>query len=259
MSFPARLERFGSVDSTQRIVREWLDAGVPEVAIAVADEQRAGRGRQGRGWMAPPGAALLLSCGFRPQGLPLSRAWRLAATVCLAMVDAAEETAGLAEGSVGLKWPNDLVHQLPGEGLRKVAGVLGESVAEGDRLASAVVGIGINADWPAETFPNGLAGSMTSLREMAGRAVDREALLTEFLVRLEQRYGALLQDRFDSAGWAKRQRTTGAQLEVAVGERTLRGRGDGLDAETGALLLESSEGLVRVGSGEVTSCRVLLP
>ena len=41
--FVARLERFTEVDSTQHVVRDWLDSGVPEVAVAVADAQAAGR------------------------------------------------------------------------------------------------------------------------------------------------------------------------------------------------------------------------
>src|SRR5262245_2779688 len=81
--FVSRLERFGSVPSTQPIVREWLEQGTPEVAIAVADEQTSGRGRLGRTWTAPPGSALLVSAGFRPLDLPAAHAWRLAATVSL--------------------------------------------------------------------------------------------------------------------------------------------------------------------------------
>src|SRR5262245_50772103 len=174
-----RVERFGSVDSTQRIVREWLDAGQDEVAIAVADEQTAGRGRQGRVWTAPPGAALLMSIGFRPTNLPLRHGWRLAATVSLAMLDAAEAAAGLADNALRLKWPNDIVAAYPDGRLEKVAGVLGESVALGDLVGWSVVGIGINVDWARADFPPDLKSSMTSLREMAGRPVDREQLLDE--------------------------------------------------------------------------------
>ena len=64
--FLARRERFARVGSTNDVVRDWLAAGTPEVCLAVADEQTAGRGREGRTWVAPPGAALLLSLGFRP-------------------------------------------------------------------------------------------------------------------------------------------------------------------------------------------------
>ena len=70
----------------------------PEVCLAVADEQTEGRGRHGRTWTAPPGAALLGSLGFRPTWLAPDRAWRLAAVVALAMCDAAEDVAGSPPG-----------------------------------------------------------------------------------------------------------------------------------------------------------------
>ncbi len=68
-AFLARSERFAEVGSTNDVVRDWLADGTPEVCLAIADEQSAGRGRDGRTWVAPPGAALLLSLGFRPTWL----------------------------------------------------------------------------------------------------------------------------------------------------------------------------------------------
>jgi len=249
-----RVERFGAIDSTQRIVREWLEAGEPEVAIAVADEQTAGRGRQGRSWIAPPDAALLMSIGFRPAKLSLRQGWRLAATVSLAMLDAAEAAAGLADNSLRLKWPNDIVAAYPDGRLEKVAGVLGESVAVGDLVGWSVVGIGINVDWAAADFPPDLKTSMTSLREMAGRPVDREQLLDEFLARLEPRYEALRQGSFDAATWSTKQVTTGQQVEVDIGGRVVVGRAEGVDPESGALLVE---GQPPIDSGEVVRCRLI--
>ena len=64
--------------------------------------------RAATGWRRPA-PALLLSVGFRPQRLRAAHAWRLAAIVALAMRDAAEEQAGLKDGTLWLKWPNDLV------------------------------------------------------------------------------------------------------------------------------------------------------
>ncbi len=89
----ARIERFGVVGSTNDVVRDWLAAGVPEVCLAVADVQVAGRGRNGRSWLAPVGAGLLLSVGVRPAWIAPDRAWRVAATVSLAIADAAEDVA----------------------------------------------------------------------------------------------------------------------------------------------------------------------
>ena len=136
MTFPARLELFRAVDSTQRVVREWLDAGLDEVCVAVADHQTAGRGRMGREWVAPAGSALLLSVGLRPKGLLPRYGWRLGAIVALAMRDAAEEAAGLPDGTIWLKWPNDLVAIVERRGVVKVAGVLGELVTSPRRVQS---------------------------------------------------------------------------------------------------------------------------
>ncbi len=211
--------------------------------------------RDGR-WTAPPGAALLMSIGFRPANLPLRHGWRLAATVSLAMLDAAEAAAGLADNALRLKWPNDIVAAYPDGRLEKVAGVLGETVAIGDHVGWSVVGIGINVDWAAADFPPDLKASMTSLREMAGRPVDREQLLDEFLARLEPRYEAIRQGNFDAATWSTKQVTTGQQVEVDVGGEVVMARASGVDPDSGALLVE---GHAPIDSGEVVRCRVLGP
>ncbi len=257
--FISRLERLRAVDSTQRVVREWLAEGTPEVAVAVAGYPTAGRGRQGREWLAPAGAGLLMSIGFRPQELAAGHAWRLAAIVALAMRDAAEEAAGLKENTVWLKWPNDVVADGPRADLLKVGGVLGESVAVGDRVESAVVGIGINTDWSAVDFPWAISPTMTSLRELAGRRpVDNEVLLDAFLARLEPRYEALRGGSFDAGAWSKLQRTTGAQVVAQVGDESIGGRATGVDPESGALLLAADDGrMLSIDSGEVVRCRVV--
>lgn len=257
-AFPARLERFATVESTQAVVRAWLDAGAPEVAVAVSDEQTAGRARLDRTWTAPPGAALLCSIGFRPAALTARHAWRLGAVVSLAMLDAAEDVAGLSEGRLQLKWPNDLIAAGDDGELRKVAGVLGESiVGAGGLVDSAVVGIGINADWSASDFPPDLSTSMTSLLELsARRSIDRDALLDGFLARLWPRYQAMLGGRFDVDGWSARQVTTGRVVEVVDGSSVLVGRARGVDPESGALWLLVDGRDVAVDAGDVTRCRI---
>ena len=242
-AFFARQERFDAVGSTNDVVRDWLAGGTPEVCLAVADEQTAGRGRNGRTWSAPRGAALLLSLGFRPRWLAPEHTWRLAATAALAMADAAEEAAGLPDGLIRLKWPNDLVRVADGADgqteVRKVAGLLGETAGLGSDDPRVVVGLGINADWPASAFPPQLAGTMTSLREASGgRPVDLALLLDAFLSRLEVRIEALRGGRFDVADWIARQATTGHTIRLDHPD----GRSEivsalGVDVGTGALVV----------------------
>ena len=259
VAFLSRHERFRSVPSTNDIVRNWLIAGTAEVCLAVADEQTAGRGRSGRSWVAPSGAALMLSLGFRPDYLAADRLWRLAAVVSLAMADAAEEVAGLAIGKLRLKWPNDLVVEVGG-GLRKIAGVLGETEGVGSADQLAVVGIGINAAWSRADFPTELADSMTSLNEASGRPIDTDQLLEAFLLRLEPRVLALRDGHFDVAGWHDRQVTTGRMVRLeASGGDAEELRAVGVDGASGALLVEdpADPGTEReVLAGEVVHVRL---
>jgi BirA family biotin operon repressor/biotin-[acetyl-CoA-carboxylase] ligase len=249
--FLSRQERFDVVGSTNDVVRGWLAEGTPEVCLAVADRQTAGRGRNGRSWLAPAGASLLVSLGFRPGWSRPDRVWRLAATVSLAMADAAEQVAGLSDRSIALKWPNDLYTK---DQPRKLAGVLGETDGLGGPDPRAVIGIGVNADWPADTFPPELAGTMTSLREVTnGRPVDPATLLDAFLSHLEVRIDALRSGRFDMAGWTDRQLTTGREIELEQpGGRRRRHVALGVDAESGGLVVEdttsaSGERILHVG------------
>jgi len=307
--FISRQQRFPVVGSTSDVVREWLAAGEREICLAVADEQSAGRGRQGRTWSAPGGRALLLSLGFRPTWLAPDRTWRLAAIVSLAMADAAEEVASLADRAIRLKWPNDMVVEegpatggagshvaggpAPtdgsdskagsdwsihsdwpvgsdppdgsepggGPGFRKLAGVLGETSGLGTEDPRAIIGIGINADWPAAEFPPDLASGMTSLLEASrGRSIDLSALLDAFLGRLEVRVAALRAGRFDIGDWLDRQLIVGrlVRLELPTGAAEVV-RALGIDSLSGALIVEDRRapaGERLVLSGEIRHLRL---
>jgi BirA family transcriptional regulator, biotin operon repressor / biotin---[acetyl-CoA-carboxylase] ligase len=259
--FLSRQERFPVVGSTNDIVRDWLDDGTPEVCLAVADEQSHGRGREGRTWTAPRGAGLLLSLGFRPVWLEPEQAWRLAATASLAMAEAAEDVAGVPAGTFQLKWPNDLVTEAvvgAEADWKKLGGVLGETDGLGTADPRAIVGMGINADWPRSEFPAELAPSMTSLREVAGRRVAPATLLAAFLPRLEAGIVLLRAGRFEAGEWRARQATTGRQIRLDYPD----GRSDeveavGVDAETGALLVDDGSATEpqRILSAEVRHVR----
>ncbi len=248
----------------------------------MADEQSAGRGRDGHTWQAPAGRALLLSLGFRPTWLAPRHAWRLAAIVSLAMADAAEEVAGLRDRTIRLKWPNDLVIEADrasgsgaagtagaaavagaetGRPVRKVAGVLGETRGLGSADPQVVVGIGVNADWPADEFPVELAADMTSLREASGgRPIDRTLLLEAFLWRLEPRTLALRAGRFDAGDWLDRQLTSRRLVRLTLSDGSSEVvRAVGVDPDSGALLVEDPRaptGERAVLSGEIHHLRL---
>jgi BirA family transcriptional regulator, biotin operon repressor / biotin---[acetyl-CoA-carboxylase] ligase len=271
----SRRERFARVGSTNDVVRDWLLAGVPEVCLAIADEQTAGRGREDRRWLAPAGAALLLSLGFRPTWLDPQLVWRLPAIVSLAMAEAAEEVAGLTHRTIQLKWPNDLVIDpwdldgIPwrnfdtggenrGDDVRKLGGVLGETAGLGSADVTAIVGIGVNVDWRRDDFPPELAASMTSLLDASsGRTLDRDVLLELFLAQLAPRVRLLREDRFDVEDWEARQLTTGHLVEVQAPDGGVHiVRAIGVDGRSGALVVDDRGTNRHLVVGEIRRLRL---
>jgi BirA family transcriptional regulator, biotin operon repressor / biotin---[acetyl-CoA-carboxylase] ligase len=259
MSVPVigRRERFARVGSTNDVVRGWLAAGEPEICLAIADEQTAGRGRNGRTWTAPPGAGLLLSLGFRPIWLEPDRVWQLAASVSLAMAEAIEQVSALPPGTISLKWPNDLV-VLSSEAILKVAGVLGETEGLGTADPRAVVGIGVNANWHSADFPPDLRLTMTSLRMIGDRDIDPDVLIATFVDRLERLVDDLHGGRFAAGPWIDRQLTKpGRAVELIERDgSTHLLPTSGVDADTGALLVVDGDVERAVMVGDITRVRL---
>src|SRR4051794_19078620 len=91
-----------STESTNDRAGELAEAGAPAGTVVTAAEQTAGRGRRGRVWSAPAGAALLLSAILRPLELEhLLLPLAVPVAVCEAV-----ERAGATGARV--KWPNDV-------------------------------------------------------------------------------------------------------------------------------------------------------
>jgi BirA family biotin operon repressor/biotin-[acetyl-CoA-carboxylase] ligase len=159
---------FDMLGSTQDAARTAARAGAASRSLVVADYQSAGRGRQGRAWIAPPGAALMLSLVFRDTAATPIR-WTNLASV--ALVEAIEELRPALKPAI--KWPNDVMLND-----RKVAGILAETTWDGRELV-AIVGVGVNVNsHPPDLVPF----AATSLRLACGSAVDR-GLLLRALVR----------------------------------------------------------------------------
>jgi BirA family biotin operon repressor/biotin-[acetyl-CoA-carboxylase] ligase len=211
-------------DSTNERARALAETGAPHGTVVTADEQTAGRGRQGRSWMAAPGEALLLSALVRPLS---SRHALLPLAAALAVSETAE---ALADVSCQIKWPNDVWIDR-----RKLSGILVEA-----RPAAnwAVVGIGLNTG--VGEFPDEI----------------REIATTLDLARPDQALAPLLAalGRWEAAeepevlaAWRPRDALLGTEIRWDGGEGVARG----VD-ETGSLRVEKADGeLVTLGAGEV--------
>lgn len=218
-------------ESTQLLL---LGSGLPEGAVAATDHQTAGRGRMGRSWIAPPGAALLISVMLHPPGerhLP-----ELSLVAALATAEAVEAATNLA---AQVKWPNDVMVNR-----RKVAGILSELSER-----TVVVGIGINVNQSRDELPPEAPTPPASLRTLTGTTYQRAALLGSLLFRLERmvdswRVGGLdaLYDDLGARDFLRGRRVT-ADGESGTAIKILR---------DGRLEVETDAGETRVvESGEV--------
>ncbi|MBE3589714.1 MAG: biotin--[acetyl-CoA-carboxylase] ligase [Firmicutes bacterium] len=247
---PQRLRHVGTAvrclettASTNDVAREWAAAGAPAGAVVVAEEQTRGRGRRGRGWHTPPGAALALSVVLRPAWPPE----RLTLLPLAAGVAVARAAARAAAVRCGLKWPNDVLVQG-----RKLAGVLVEVLGPDPAAAGVIVGIGVNLNLPRHRFPPDVRARATSLLHESGGPVARPAFARSLLAELD----ALLDDldrrpEAVAGAWRALSVTLGREVEIVHGAETVRGRAVDIDA-AGALIVDTGAGGRRLLAGEIT-------
>ncbi len=234
------------VDSTNARLLRGPPPPFGSAAVCIAESQHAGRGRNGRSWIAPPGAGITMSVGwtFRESGRELP-ALSLAVGVAVAQ---ALERAG-ARG-VMLKWPNDIWFED-----RKIGGILLELRTEADGRAFVVIGIGINVTLSDEARRGLEAGGVRaaaladacagrpSRNEVAGAILDE---LLGMLLRFEQEgFAPFL------APWTLRDALRDRASRVLRGDNCIVGRTRGVDGE-GALLLEVDGQMQKFRSGEVS-------
>lgn len=162
----APLEVHPVLESTQGRAKLLAREGAPHGYAVFAEAQGAGRGRLGRSWETPPGAAVLTTLVLRP-ALPASQAPLLCLAAAVATVDAIETTRTSSGAPYGIKWPNDVLS--PDD--RKVAGILAECEPSSDGgLRHVLLGIGLNVH-AAPPLP-----TATCLDAVEGTVRDRTAL-----------------------------------------------------------------------------------
>jgi BirA family biotin operon repressor/biotin-[acetyl-CoA-carboxylase] ligase len=169
------LRFFSSTASTNDEALNWAAQRGPDLAIVVADEQTAGRGRSGRKWHTPPESALALSVILRPSNAELGAPARLTGLGALALVQCCRELGMQAQ----IKWPNDVL--LKG---KKVAGILVESEWAGNTLNASIMGIGVNVRAAAIPPSEVLDFPATSLESEVARPLRQVDVLRSVLTAL---------------------------------------------------------------------------
>jgi BirA family transcriptional regulator, biotin operon repressor / biotin---[acetyl-CoA-carboxylase] ligase len=237
-------ETLGSTND--RAIELARDPQIELPALIVARQQTAGRGRGKNAWWSAEGA-LTFSIVLEPAAMGISAAnWpQLSLTTAVAVCDALSNE--VPSGSLGIKWPNDVM--LDGG---KVCGILITSPGGGqpakDRLS---IGIGMNVNNSWHSAPRNLETRGTAVCDVTGRQHALPVILVNTLRALSEKCTWLAAgDSKLSASWQRLCWLTEQAVEWHDNSRWITGICVGTDCE-GALLIENVDGVHRVFSGSV--------
>jgi BirA family biotin operon repressor/biotin-[acetyl-CoA-carboxylase] ligase len=227
------VHRLAVTASTNDVAARLAAEGAAARTLVLADRQTAGRGRERRRFASPPGGlyvSLLLDA--RPADVP-------AGVVGLVAVAVAEAVEAATACRAQIKWPNDLWLAR-----KKVGGILLERA---DPQAPVVAGIGLNLRAVPGGLPADVASGIGSLAGIAGRPVERQALLEALLTavdawqlrRAQPGGGEAL-----AAAWRGRLALLGEQVRCTYAGRPLEGVLEDASLTQGLLIRDALSGPV---------------
>jgi len=233
-----------SVDSTSSYLALMDPEEAVHGAVVAADHQTAGRGRMQNRWYSPPGSNLYCSILLRPDIRP-QKAPQLALVTAAALVKVFKKIYPGLYPTV--KWPNDIL--VKG---RKLAGILCEMQTEEDKVNRVIIGIGINVNSTSESYPFELRESAISLRDATGATSNRQVLIASLLAEFEKCYELWLQECLSPfiKVLEDNSATRDREIIAVMKNREVRGIARGISDE-GYLVIETSDGLIQIPSGEV--------
>jgi BirA family biotin operon repressor/biotin-[acetyl-CoA-carboxylase] ligase len=236
----ATLER---IDSTNLELKRRAVAGAADGLVVTAREQSAGRGRQGRTWISPPGN-LYFSLLLRPDAPP-AVVPQFTFVAALAVADAVAQILG-SNAAVRCKWPNDVLVRG-----RKVAGILLESaIAGSSRVEWLIVGIGVNLlSHPPDAEVIYPASDLAS----EGTPIPQPAAVLARCLEAFDRWRRLWQGQGFTPvreAWRDRAYGLGRPVTIRLEEETVTGVFVDLD-ESGAMRLATDHGNRLITAGDV--------
>ena len=229
-------------DSTNNVALELVRADLEHGILVVAEEQAAGRGRLGRSWISPKGN---LYCSILlppyPDETVDSRLSLIAAnSVYETVAEFVDDPQALF-----IKWPNDIL--IRG---KKVSGILVESCNRYGK-GFAVVGVGINIVATAiNSMPPELVDRVTALEIEGNRAIDREVVLSAYLMHFEKWHNLFMKQGAVPICdfWNKHCASIGKTIEVP--SLNVAGVCQGIN-ELGHLIVEGANGTFTIESDEI--------
>ncbi|AFR71509.1 biotin protein ligase [Brachyspira pilosicoli B2904] len=149
-----------TVASTNIIARELAINGAESGTVVIAEEQTSGYGRNGKSFFSPYGTGIYMSIILNlKKEKKIFNSSFITTAAAMAVSKSIEE---ISNENTQIKWVNDVF--ING---KKVCGILTEGAFsfEDGKLDYAVIGIGVNVNFPKDGFPkelNNIAASINS-------------------------------------------------------------------------------------------------
>ncbi|MEA4936835.1 MAG: biotin--[acetyl-CoA-carboxylase] ligase [Paludibacter sp.] len=168
-------------DSTNGLMKELIWTGdLPEGFVVRTDFQTRGKGQGTNKWESAKGKNLLFSILLKPVHVPVEEQFLISQIISLAIADSLRRLVSPDDDGFSIKWPNDIYWQN-----KKVGGILIENTWQGRKIASSVIGIGLNVN--QKQFVSE-APNPVSLFQIFGRRFRRKALFKAVLSSIEAYY-----------------------------------------------------------------------
>lgn len=196
------------VDSTNSYAKKNI-SNIEDKTAIITKRQTSGRGRLNRSWVDLGEENLFLSIVLKPSDTFKEIYPNLTQYLSVALCKIIE-TYGI---KTQIKWPNDVL--VDG---KKIAGILSETVMQGQKLEGIVLGIGVNLNSNQEkidAIPNKIA---TSLNIETGKTINLKEFLDKLLTEFFEHYDKFLQSGFLQIknDYIKRNCFLGKELKVQV-------------------------------------------
>ena len=161
-----------TIDSTNNEAKRLIAEGKGGLTLIAAEEQTAGRGRQGKSFYSPGHTGIYMTLSA-PTDLPLADAVSLTSAAAVAVWQAIKDTTGIA---TEIKWVNDIYL-----GGKKIAGILTEAISdlEAGVTRHVIIGVGVNVS--TTDFPTEIADIAASLGK---DGINRNRMIAAIVDRL---------------------------------------------------------------------------
>jgi len=211
--------------------------------IYLAEQQTSGKGRRDRTWVSPYGENIYLTLAKQFEtGIGVTEGLSLVVGVAVARA-----LADLGIQGLGLKWPNDVLHNR-----KKLCGILLEMTGDVFGLCQLLIGVGINTCCRDEVMQE-VDQPWTDLYKISGKRLDRNDIASATVSHIVR----ALDDLADHGlaiimnEWKALDLMEGHTVELQFSGDSITGVARGV-SETGALLLETELGVQSFIGGEVS-------